>query len=198
MAILARLAAALSLLSLASALPSPGLNARACNGPFEPTAIFQLQEANPGSTKSSNGVFDIEQTSNGNGGVKNRVYTLVEFGPTSSGSNTCELVWDLAQSLMITASGNENQVDVIQVSNPGNNPTWNSVVGSSLEGPLFGTVNANPGTDAVVNTATCINSGSNGLAFVFKFTQSEEQSGKSAQIKFNLGSGTSIFLQDDC
>lgn len=59
---------------------------------------------------------------------------------------------------------------------------------------VFGTINAVAGTSAVVNTVACSNesaqgtiSNGHGLAFVFKFADWVEQSGKAAGLSFTVG-----------
>jgi len=203
MAILAHLAAALSLLSVVSAFPSSPLTARACSAPLFPKATYQLQESQPGKTLQTND-FLVSQSA-GSSTPDDRVYMLFEFDTTPVGSNGCELVWDLSQQLKFASQTGASQLDVIQVTGQlPQNPTWSNIVGANpsvLNTGTFGSVNAAVNTNTVVNTATCANSGT-GLAFVFKLAQWIEQGNTNAKTEFQLSTDSSntadAFIKSNC
>jgi hypothetical protein len=141
----------------------------------------------------------------GNNGPTDRVYTLFTFDATPAGSNGCQVMWDLNQNLKFNQQSGSAQVDVIQVTGTlPQNPTWNNIVNANprvLSTGTFGTTNAVAGTNAVVNTATCANSGT-GLAFLVKLAGWVEQGNGPAVTDFALSTNSNaladLFVQHNC
>lgn len=187
--------------SLAAALPveatTSNLSPRC--GDFKAwDSMFILDESRPDSyLPINNYLFQVYQyTKNINSG---RQYLLVHFPPTPYGSYGCELHWNIPANTAFLNYTGSHQLDVKTTTGyyPPFRPTWNTIIKGNpptLGTGVFGTVNAIPGTSAVINTAACSNGppagavgGGFGLGFVFKFADWVEQSKNAAGVSFYAG-----------
>ncbi|OAA69232.1 hypothetical protein LEL_10108 [Akanthomyces lecanii RCEF 1005] len=164
-----------------------------------PDSLFLLDESRPDTcVPIHDSVFQVVQKAGKNGAKRpasptfsesgratNRQYVLVHFAPPSSSARGCELHWSIPESTLFQLYEGSHQLDVKLTTGYVQpfQPTWNSLIAGNPPklGPgVFGTVNAEPGANAVVNTTQY----SEGLVFVFKFADWVEQAGGAAALNF--------------
>jgi len=167
------LAALAPLVGLAFAAPTPADVAPRCGTTYLPTILQTLVEDTPGVVSPNPSGFKVASTYGPDGRLSHRTSQLVGFTGIAPGSYGCQLNVAFPNIVNVTPAGRAVQLNVTTLLNgrPGDIKTANAFTFASVptlspgQG-LFGTINAVPGTHAVVNSEACASS----LAFVFEIS----------------------------
>jgi len=189
------------LLGLALAAPTPSELAPRCGTTYLPTILQTLVEDTPTVVSPNPTGFKVARTVGPDGRFSQRTYQLVAFTGIAAGSYACQLNVNFPNALTISPAGRAVQLNVTTILNgrpaeivSPNTFSWSSIAALNPGQYLFGTVNAVPGSHAIVNSAVCATN----LAFVFEVAVWETYT---ASVEFTQGVGlppSGVFLTANC
>ncbi|KAH8586459.1 hypothetical protein B0O99DRAFT_528642 [Bisporella sp. PMI_857] len=190
--------AIVSLLSFASAVPTPVDLAPRCGTTIRPSFLQTLTQSSPGTVSPNSPTFHVSQTSS----TTNHINQVVGFSSIPAGSYGCQLAVSFPASYPITTLGSPIlNVKTLFKDQPGaisypNGWSWNTFYpgGTPIGQGTFGTVTIEPGTTKVINSQSCP-VGGGALAFVFSIA---DWVAGEASVEFTQGADAGVYLTYNC
>ncbi|CAG8959080.1 hypothetical protein HYFRA_00012861 [Hymenoscyphus fraxineus] len=166
--------AAICLISLTSAVPTPAELAPRCGTTLYPSKIQLLSEELPLKSFPKTNNFFVKQESSSS----KRTYALVQFDKVPTDAYACQLNVKFPGGYYIGNVGNPtlNVTTLFKDQPKPRNISWKTLYPTARQSPLgqglFGTVNLTPGQTTAINSESCPAPAAKGsLAYVFSIAR---------------------------
>ncbi|KAM3066257.1 hypothetical protein ACMFMG_003232 [Clarireedia jacksonii] len=188
------LLSALAAIGLVQASPLKDVNEkRLCGTTVLPNGLFQLSQADPNTPSISSNVVSISQAANG----QNIRSELVTFAPLGAGTYGCELHITMPAAAGFSSTGGPPTLSVFKVKQPVSEP--HTFANTQLEPSLYGSVTVQAGQSATINTEDCRGGTGAGLAYVFKYADSNTAAGSMSWTQgTSVTAPAGVFLVHNC